>query len=121
MGKTIVTYLAQLELGKLADAALEDAGLMEQRVQDGQEDQAVEEYGQCGREGRSQQAERTEDGIQQHAGGPGMEAEGRRHGYHLDLRYSSAAQLLYSQHKRRTNLIYCGTRCAGFKIRSKAG
>ena len=34
--------------------------------------------------------------------------------------YSSAAQLLYSQQKRRTNLIYCGTRCAGFKIRSKS-
>ena len=71
------TYLAQLELGKLADAALEDAGLMEQRVQDRQEDQPVEEYGQGRRDGRSQEAEGTEDGIQQHAGGPGMEAEGR--------------------------------------------
>ena len=41
---------------------------MEQRVQDRQEDQAVEEYGQGRREGRPQEPEGTEDGIQQHGG-----------------------------------------------------
>ena len=71
------THPAQLEFGKLADNSLEDAGLMEQCVQDRQEHQRVEEDGQRRRQRRSEQPEGTEDGVQQHGGG--MEGD-CRHG-----------------------------------------
>jgi hypothetical protein len=62
-------YLAQLELGKFANASFEYTGPMEQRIQDRQKDQHVEKDGQRGRQRRPHQPQWTEYWVKKHGGG----------------------------------------------------